>query len=62
MSLTQRISKLEKKVASQVRTGLLDAQSLYQPSEADLAEAMAILVKCGAVRVESGRETRTIST
>ena len=50
MALTQRISKLEKKVASQVRTGPLEGQSLYQPSEADLAEALAILVECGAVR------------
>ena len=48
--LIQRVSKLEKKVASQVRTSPLEGQSVYQPSEADLAEAMAILVKCGAVR------------
>ena len=50
VALTQRISKLEKKVASQIRTGSLEGQSLYQPSEADLAEALAILVECGAVR------------
>ena len=43
MALTQRISKLEKKVASQIRTGPSRAQSVYQPSEVDLAEA--ILVK-----------------
>ena len=47
VALTQRISKLEKKVASQVMTGSLEGQSLYQPSEADLAEAVAILVKRG---------------
>ena len=47
VALTQRISKLEKKVASQIRTGPSRAQSVYQPSEADLAEAVAILVKRG---------------
>ena len=36
---------------SQVRAGPLEGQSLYQPSEADLADAVAILVECGAVRV-----------
>ena len=50
VALTQRISKLEKKVASQIRTGPSRAQSVYQPSEADLAEALAILVECGVVR------------
>ena len=50
MSLTQHINKLEKKVASQVRTGSLEGQPMYQPSQADLAEALAILVECGAVR------------
>jgi len=33
--LTQRTSKLEKKVASQVRTGSLEGQPMYQPSQAD---------------------------
>ena len=41
---------MEKKVALQSRTGSLEEQSLYQPSEEDFAEAVAILVKCGAVR------------
>ena len=50
VALTQRISKLEKKLASQVRTGSLEAQPLYQPSEAELAEALVILVECGAAR------------
>ena len=45
MSLTQRISKLEKKVGSQIRAGPSRAQSVYKPSEVDLAEA--ILVKRG---------------
>ena len=45
VALTQRISKLEKKVALQSRTGLQKGQSVYQPSEVDLAEA--ILVKRG---------------
>ena len=50
VALVQRVSKLEKKVALQSRTGPLEEQSVYQPSEEDLAEAVAILVKCGAVR------------
>jgi hypothetical protein len=50
VALGRRVSKLEKRVASQVRTGLLKGQSMYKPSEADLAEAVAILVECGAVR------------
>ena len=50
MALIQRVSKLEKKVALQSRTGLLEEQSVYQPSEEDFAEAVAILVKCGVVR------------
>ena len=50
VALVQRVSRLEKKVASQVRAGSLEGQSLYQPSEADLADAVAILVECGAVR------------
>ena len=50
VALIQRISKLEKKLASQVRTGSLEAQPLYQPSEAELAEALVILVECGAAR------------
>ena len=50
MTLKQRFSKLEKKVRLQSRTGFLEGQSLYQPSEADLADAVAILVECGAVR------------
>jgi hypothetical protein len=54
-ALVKRISKLEKKAASQVRTDSLEGQSLYQPSEADLAEALVILVKCGAVKEDPGR-------
>ena len=50
VALVQRVSKLEKKVALQPRTGSLEEQSVYQPSEEDLVEAIAILVKCGAVR------------
>ena len=50
VTLGRRVSKLEKRVALQSRTGSLEDQSVYQPSEEDLAEAVAILVKCGAVR------------
>ena len=44
MALTQRISKLEKKVASQATTCPLEGHSVYQPNEADLAEALVLLV------------------
>jgi hypothetical protein len=55
VALTQRVRKLERKVADQSRTGRLDDRVVYQPSEEELAEAVAILVECGAVReVESG--------
>ena len=59
LALGRRVSKLEKKVALQSRTGPLQEQSVYQPSEEDLAEAVAILVKCGAVRevTESVRQS-----
>ena len=50
VTLGRRVSKLEKKVALQSRTGPVEHQSMYQPREEDLAEAMAILVECGAVR------------
>ena len=50
VALVQRVSKLEKKVALQSRTGSLEERSVYQPSEEDFAEAVAILVKCEAVR------------
>ena len=51
VALVKRVRKLEKKVALQSRTDPFEGQSLYQPSEEDFAEAVAILVKCGAVRV-----------
>ena len=56
MALTQRISKLKKKVALQDRTHSLEGQPMYQPGDEDLAEALAILVECGAVRVVSEGE------
>ena len=51
VALVQRVSKLEKRVALQLRTGSLEEQTVYQPSEEDFAEAVALLVKCCAVRV-----------
>ena len=50
MSLNGRVVKLEKKVASLVRNGPFEGQSTYQPSEAELTEALVILVECGAAR------------
>lgn len=57
MGLILRVSKLEKKVALQNRAGPLEGQPVYQPSEEDLAEALAILVKCGVVRIINGEST-----
>ena len=55
VALAQRIIKLEKKVAARSQTGHLGDRVMYQPSEAEFAEAMEILVACGAMReVESG--------
>jgi hypothetical protein len=50
VALTQRISKLEKKVADRAQTAQLDDRVVYQPSAEELAEAVAILVGCGAVQ------------
>ena len=50
VALTQRVKKLEKKVADRSQTGRLDDMVVYQPSADELAEAVAILVGCGAVR------------
>jgi hypothetical protein len=50
VALVQRVRKLEKKVADRSQTGRLDDRVVYQPSADELAEAVAILVECGAVR------------
>jgi len=54
VALAQRVRKLEKKVADQSQAGRSEGQAVYQPSEEELAEALAILVECGLVR-EVGR-------
>ena len=55
MALTQRISKLEKKATDRSQTGNLEGRVVYQPSAEDLAEAVAILVECLAVRQVRGQ-------
>jgi hypothetical protein len=50
VALAQRIIKLEKKVADRSQIGPLGDRVMYQPSAEDLAEALEILVACGAVR------------
>ena len=50
VALAQRIIKLEKKVAARSQTGHLSDRVVYEPSGEELAEAMAILVACGAMR------------
>ena len=54
MALVERVKKLEKQVADRSQTGNLEDRVVYQPSAEELAEALAILVECGAVR-EVGR-------
>ena len=56
VALVQRVRKLERKVADRSQTGHLDDRVVYKPSAEDLAEAVAILVKCGAVRRWEGDE------
>lgn len=53
VALVQRVKTLEKKVADRSQTDRPGDKAIYQPSEDELAEAMAILVECGAVRVVS---------
>ena len=50
VALAQRIIKLEKKVAARSQTGHLGDKVVYEPSEEEWAEAMEILIACGAVR------------
>ena len=54
VALVQRVRKLERKVADRSQNGRLEGQSVYQPSAEELAEAVAILVECGAVREVGG--------
>jgi len=49
VALVQRVSKLEKKLADRSQAERLEDRVVYQPSAEELAEAMAILVECGAV-------------
>jgi hypothetical protein len=57
VALGTRVSRLEKKLAGRSQTGTLEGLSVYQPSEEELAEALAILVECGAVRIINGETT-----
>jgi hypothetical protein len=50
VALVKRVKKLEKKMADRSQTGRLDDRVVYQPSAEELAEAVAILIECGAVR------------
>jgi len=50
VALVQRVRKLERKVSDRSQNGRLDDRVVYQPSADELAEAVAILVECGAVR------------
>ena len=50
VALVKRVKKLEKKVADRAQTSRLDDRVIYESGAEELAEAMAILVKCGAVR------------
>ena len=53
MKLSGRVARLEARLteaAPRVRTGPLGDKVVYQPSEGELSEAIAILVECGAMR------------
>ena len=50
VALVQRVRKLEKKVADRSQIGHLDDRVVYQPTQDELAEAVVVLVECGAVR------------
>ena len=50
VALVQRVKKLEKKLGDRSQIGRLDDKVVYWPSAEELAEAVAILVECGAVR------------
>ena len=50
VALVQRVRKLEEQVAERSQTAHLDDRVVYQPSKEELAEAVAILVGCGAAR------------
>jgi hypothetical protein len=50
VALVQRVRKLEKKVADRSKVARLDDRVVYEPSVEELAEAVAILVECRAVR------------
>jgi len=53
VKLSGRVARLEARLteaAPRVRTDPLGDRVMYEPTEEDLAEALAILVECGAVR------------
>ena len=52
VALVQRVTKLEKKVSDRSQIGRLDDRVVYQPSAEELAEALAILVECGALKTK----------
>ena len=55
VALVQRVKKLEKQVADRSQTGNLEDMVVYEPSAEELAEAVVILVECGAMREVQGR-------
>ena len=46
----RRYQSCQKQVNDKTVAGRLDDRVMYQPGEEELAEAVAILVECGAVR------------
>lgn len=55
MALVHRVRKLEKKMADLSQTVHLVDRFVYQPSADKLAESVAILVECGALKVASSK-------
>ena len=55
LALVKRVKNLEKEATDRSQTGRLDGMVVYQPNAEELADAMAILVECGAVREDRVR-------
>ena len=60
VSLAQRVSKLEKRVAARTRTDPLEDQTVYQLGEEETAAVFPILVECGVVRLVEEEESGTV--
>ena len=51
VALTQRVRKLENKVAVEILTDPLKGRTVYRLTEEEVAAVFPILVECGVVRL-----------